>query len=246
MISSEQEYLTAERELMEARIAKRTAEQKLLALGFSMDDLERLPARSGSNLTRHEVRAPAGGTIIHKRIGLGESLADDAEIYVSADLDTVWVDINIYQDDLPYVKEGQRVSIAVGRDEPFIEGAIDYVGPILGEETRTALARVILPNPERRLRPGTFVTAAVILDDAAAAVVIPRDAVQVLDGEEVVFLWTGSGFSAGDVITGRSSGGRVEIVTGLDPGQRYASAGAFNLKAMLVTGSMDSHAGHGH
>ena len=246
MISSEQEYLNAERELMEARIAKRAAEQKLLALGFSLDALDRLPAQSGPNLTRHEVRAPAAGTIIHKRIGLGESLEEDAEIYISADLGTVWVDINVYQDDLPFVRAGQRISIAVVGGGPAVESVIDYVGPILGEETRTALARVMLPNPERRLRPGTFVTATVFLDDIAAPVVISRDAVQVLNGEAVVFVWTGSGFEAGDVTTGRSSGGWIEIISGLEPGQRYASAGAFNLKAMLVAGSLDSHAGHGH
>lgn len=245
-ISSEQELLDAKRELMEARIANRAAEQKLLALGFSMSALESLQAQPGSNLTRYEIRAPVSGTIIHKRISLGEALGEDAGVYVVADLGTVWVDISVYQKDLPLVRAGQRVSIAVGDDGPPIEGVIDYVGPILGEETRTALARVILPNPNGRLRPGTFVTAAVFLDEVAAAVVVPEEAVQVLDGEPVVFMWTGTGFEAGGVTTGRSSGGAVEIVSGLEPGRRYAAAGAFNLKAKLVAGSMDAHAGHGH
>ncbi|HUV35507.1 MAG TPA: efflux RND transporter periplasmic adaptor subunit [Patescibacteria group bacterium] len=245
-ISSEQEFLDAKRELMEARIANRAAEQKLLALGLSTDALERLPAQPGSNLTRNEIRSPVGGTVIRKQIGLGEALGGDAEVYVVADLGTVWVDISVYQGDLPFVKPGQRVFIAVGDGAPPIEGVIDYVGPILGEETRTALARVILPNPAGRLRPGAFVTATVFLDEVNVPVVVPEDAVQDLDGEPVVFVWTGSGFEAGIVTTGRMSGGAVEIVSGLDPGQRYAAAGAFNLKAKLVTGSMDAHAGHGH
>ncbi len=244
-ISSEQEFLDSKRELMEARIANRAARQKLLALGLSMDALERLPAQPGSNLTRYEIRAPVAGTIIHKSIGLGAALEEDTEVYTVADLGNVWVDINVYQDDLPLVKAGRRVSIAIGGGPP-IESVIDYVGPILGKETRTALARVTLSNPERRLRPGTFVTAVVYLDEVAAPVVVPRDAVQTLNDGPVVFVWTGSGFEVRGVTTGSSSGGAVEVVSGLGAGQRYAASGAFNLKAMLVTGSMDSHAGHGH
>jgi cobalt-zinc-cadmium efflux system membrane fusion protein len=245
-ISSEQEFLDAKRELMEARIASRAAEQKLLALGLSMDALERLPARTGTNLTRYEIRAPMAGTVIHKSIGLGEALEKDAEVYTVADLGNVWVDINVYQDDLPLVNVGHRVSIAVGDGGGPIESVIEYVGPILGEETRTALARVTLSNPDGRLRPGTFVTAVVCLDEMAAPVVVPREAVQTLNDRPVVFVWTGSGFETSSIMTGRSSGGAVEIVSGLGAGQRYAAAGAFHLKAMLVTGSMDGHAGHGH
>jgi cobalt-zinc-cadmium efflux system membrane fusion protein len=245
-ISSEQEYLDAKQDAAEAGISERAARQKLLALGIAGEFLEGIPARTESNWTRYEIRATTSGTIIMKRISLGEVIREDTEVYVVADLDTVWVDINVYQNDLPFVSKGQPVSLAVAGDVLPIEGTIDYVGPVIGRETRTALARVILPNPENALRPGTFVTATVSVDEEYIPVAVPADAVQVLDGESIVFVWTGSGFETRPVVTGRSSGTTVEIVSGLEQGLRYAARGAFNLKAQLVTGSLDGHAGHGH
>ncbi len=245
-ISSEQEYLDAEQDVSEAGISERAARQKLLALGLSGEFLEEMPARTESNWTRYEIRATTSGTIIRKQISLGEVIGEDAEVYVVADLDTVWVDINVYQNDLPFVSKGQPVTLTPAGGAIPVEGVIGYVGPVIGRETRTALARVILPNPESALRPGTFVTATVSVEEEYVPVAVPADAVQVLDGESIVFVWTDSGFDTRPVVTGRSSGVMVEIISGLEQGQRYAARGAFNLKAKLVTGSLDGHAGHGH
>lgn len=245
-ISSEQEYLDAKQDAVEAGISERAARQKLLALGLSGELLEEMPSRTEANWTRYEIRATTNGTIIKKQISLGEVIGEDTEVYIVADLDTVWADINVYQNDLPYVSIGQPVSLAVAGDVLPVEGAIDYVGPVIGRETRTALARVVLPNPKKVLRPGTFVTATVPVDEEHVPVAVPAGAVQVLDGESIVFVWTGSGFETRPVVTGRSSGLMVEIVSGLDQGQRYAAREAFNLKAKIVTGSLDGHAGHGH
>ncbi len=245
-ISSEQEYLDAEQDVAEAGISERAARQKLLALGLSGEFLEELPSRTESNWTRYEIRATTSGTVIRKQISLGEVIGEDAEVYVIADLDTVWVDINVYQNDLPFVRKGGAVSLTPAGSAIPVEGVIGYVGPVIGRETRTALACVILPNPENTLRPGTFVTATVSVEKEYVPIAVPAEAVQVLDGESIVFVWTGSGFDTRLVETGRSSGVMVEIVSGLEQGRRYAARGAFNLKAKLVTSSLDGHAGHGH
>ena len=126
------------------------------------------------------------------------------------------------------------------------QGTIDYVGPVLEHETRTALARIILSNPDGTLRPGTFVKAHIAVESDEVAVAVPRDALQTIEGETVLFVPTGHGFEAHPVATGRSSHAIVEIVSGFDPGWSYVIKGAFELKAILVTGELDSHAGHGH
>lgn len=245
-ISSEQEYLDAKQAFTEAHIANRAAEQKLLNIGFSKKALEKIPAHGEADLTRCEIPAPIDGTVIEKRLSLGGAVTENTEMFVVADLGSVWVDISVYQEDLAFVREGQEASITVGTGAPPVKGTIDYVGPVLGRDTRTALARLTLKNPGGDLRPGTFVTVKVSTESVRVPVAVPRSALQTLEDGTIVFVPEGGGFEPRPVATGRSSEAFIEIVSGLEPGERYVSRGAFNLKAQLVTGSLDGHAGHGH
>ena len=246
-ISSEQEYLDAKQTLSEARIAHRAAEQKLLALGIPEEALRSMPAEVESDLTRYEIPSPAAGTLIHKQISLGEALEANTEIFTVADLDTVWIDVSVYQKDLALVREGQAVTITSnGGGTPVARGTIGYVGPMLERETRTALARIVIPNPDGALRPGTFIKAHITVGSEDVPVAVPRDALQMIDGETVLFVPTDHGFEAHPVVAGRSSPAIVEIVDGFEPGRRFVLHGAFELKSKLITGSLDSHAGHGH
>ena len=247
-ILAEQSYLDARQVLSEADIEFQTAEQTLHALGVSENDLDTL---SGSHeagaLTRHELRAPIGGTVIELHIVLGETVGEDSDVLAIADLRTVWVDLDVPQTDLGSVREGQRITIsASGIDIPDAAAVIDFVSPVIDEETRTALARVEIPNVGGRWRPGLFVTAYAALDQLEVPVIVPKDAVQSLEGETVVFIPEGDAFESVPVVLGRSNGTHVEIETGLSQGEQYVAEGAFALKAETVTSGLDSHAGHGH
>lgn len=243
-ISAEQEYLDARQNLTETRIALRSAEQKLHALGFSEQALEKLPDHPDMTFTRYEVRAPFEGVVIQKHISLGESLSADTEAFVVADLSTVWIDISVYQKDLASIRRGQKVAIVIGHGIPDVEGTIDYVGPLVGEATRTALARVVMPNPHGDLRPGMFVTAEVETDSLEVPMVVPKTALQTVDGDTVVFVKSAEGFKPQPVKLGRTNTTRVEIVSGLMAGQIYVSKGAFTLKAQLSKGAFGD--GHNH
>lgn len=245
-ISSEQEYLNTKQAFAEVKIQLRSAEQKLHALGFSEEYLKKLPAEPEALLTRYEITAPFNSMVIAKHITLGEFLTGDSEIFVVADLSFVWVDLGIYQKDLPFIKKGQSVVISAGPGIPKAEGKIAYVGPIVAEETRTALARIILPNPERNWRPGLFITAKVTVDDVEADVIVPERAVQTLEGKKCVFVKDEHGFEPSFITLGQSNAGYVQVTSGLNPGQQYVTKGAFELKAIIVTSTLDSHAGHGH
>ena len=245
-ISAEQEYLTAKQTLSEARIELESAKQKLLALGFSSKYLEEHPHDLSEVLTEFNITAPFDGKIIEKDITLGELLQEDTVAFVIADLSTVWVDLSIYQKDLPFVREGQSVVIAPGRGIPYVEGTISYLSPVITEETRTALARVILPNPEGYFRPGLFITANLVGEEIPVSLQVNKSALQNLEGETCVFIKYLDGFKSQPVTVGRTSKTHAEITSGLKAGQSYVANGAFEIKAKIITSTMDSHAGHGH
>ncbi|MFH1241563.1 MAG: efflux RND transporter periplasmic adaptor subunit [Pseudomonadota bacterium] len=243
-ISAEQEFLEAKKSLAEARIEKRSAEQKLHALGFSEPYLKELPKHPDTAYTRYEIVAPFDGTVIQKHITLGESVKEDSDVFVIADLSTVWVDISVYPKDIMKVREGQKVLITIGDDISPVKGKISYVGPLIGEATRTSLARVVSPNPDGTLRPGMFITAKITVDRMKAPLLVPKTSLQTVDGQTVVFVKTDEGFEPHPVRLGREDALQVEVVDGLKPGQVYVSRGSFTLKAQLSKGAFGD--GHGH
>ena len=194
------------------------------------------------SLSTYEVRSLLSGTVIAHHITLGEFVRDDADILVVADLSTVWADISVYARDVGRVRQGQSVRIeAVGTSGSTV-GTIDYIGSSVGEETRAAMARVVLPNPNRRWKPGTFVTATVVLETVHAAVAVPDAALQQVEGRTCLFVENGTGFVVRPVVVGRTDGAWTEVVSGLTRGERIATRGSFVLKSEL----MKSEASHGH
>jgi len=245
-ISAEQEYLIAKQALSEARIELESAKQKLMALGLSSKYLEDHPHDLSEVLTAFNMTAPFESKVIEKEITLGELLQEDTVDFVVAALSTVWVDLSIYQKDLPFVREGQSVVISPGRGAPDVQGTISYLSPVIAEDTRTALARVVLPNPEGNFRPGLFITANLVGEEIPVSLVVSKSALQNLEGETCVFIKHLDGFKSQPVTIGKTSKTHAEVTSGLKKGQSYVAKGAFEIKAKIITSTMDSHAGHGH
>ncbi len=238
----EKQYLEFKNALDEAEIERDSSEQKLRAVGFLEDFLEKLPQQSAASLSRYEIEAPFEGTVINKHITLGEMLKEDGDAFIIADLSTVWVNIQVYPKDLSHVREGQRVIISPGNGIPDTQGAIEFVEPVVGDKTRAAVARVVLPNPEKKWRPGLFVTAKVVVESVDVPMLVPKTALKTIEGKPVVFVRENKGFEPRTVKTGKSDGSHVEIVAGLQAGERFASDGSFLLKAEAGKGE----AGHEH
>ncbi len=243
-ITSEQEYLNARQALSEARISRNSVEQQLHAIGLTEDDIHTMTRRHDASATQFEIRAPISGTIIERHLTLGESVAADTNVFTIADLSTVWVDLNIYQKDLAHIHSGQTVTIQAGHGLPDVTGTISWVSPQINEATRTAKARIVLPNPEGRLRPGLFVTARVTVGSEEGEIVVPKDAIQTFEAKSVIFILTPEGFKPVPVEVGRISSGRAEILSGIKAGQKYAAGNAFTLKAQLSKGAFGD--GHNH
>ncbi len=244
-VSAEQDYLDASTALAEARIALRTAEQKLHALGFGERWLEGLSDEPEAEYTWYRLTAPFDGEVIDRHLTVGETVSAEEPVFTVADLATVWIDLSVYQKDLGAVAAGQRVRFEAASDGQGGTGTIAFVQPLLGEETRTALARVVSANPDRRWRPGMFVSAEIVTDRPRVEVMVPPAAViRMPDGDDVVFVETADGFVPSPVDLGRRSREGVEVLSGLEAGERYVAAGGFSLKAELAKSSFGD--GHGH
>ena len=231
-ISAEQDFLKARTDWQEAQIRLDLARQKLAAIGLSQAEVEALPRQPIEALRRQEVRAPIAGRITARPKMLGDAVSAEAEVYTVADLSVVWVEMAVPPGDLSVVREGMAVRIR-GEGEARDEGRIVFLSPVLDPETRSARAVVEVPNPDGAFRPGGFVTAEIATEERRVDVLVPRAAVQRIGEESVVFVRTPEGFGKREVVLGRGDQEGVEVVFGLDPGERYAVANSFVLKAEL-------------
>lgn len=222
-ISAEQDYLQARQAMQEAEIVEQAASQKLTSLGSGLS--------TSGDLTRYSIRAPIDGIVTEKNISVGEALAENAAIFVISDLSTVWVEATVYAKDLNTVKTGQEVTIAATAFEAEARGTIHYLSSLVGAETRTARARVVLPNPEGIWRAGLPVEVKVVAGEADVPVAISADAVQTLRDWTVVFGRYGDYFEARPVTLGRTDGKLVEVLAGLLPGELYAATNSYLIKA---------------
>ena len=226
-ISAEQDYLQARQALQEAEIAMANARQKVAAVG---------PAGSGN---RYELRAPFDAVVVEKHLTVGEVVDETSNAFTLSDLSRVWATFAVAPRDLAKVTTGRSVIVSAPDLGAQVEGQINYVGSLLGEQNRAATARATLANPDGAWRPGLFVSIAVSTERVNAAVVVPQSALQSWEEQTVVFARTAEGFEARPVQIGRRDAGQVEITAGLDAGTQVAAAGSFVLKSELGKGSAE-------
>ncbi len=245
MVSSEQDFLDASNGLAEANIEMRSSQQKLLALGFSDSDVRGIADAPDDNYTKYRIRAPFDGQIIDRHITVGETISAETPAFTVADLSDVWIDLRVYQKDIGAIQTGQMARVTTNHGDEA-ELAINFVQPLVGEATRTALARIIAPNTDGTWHPGCFVTARVAVEKTdSTGIVVPASAlIRMEDGDDVIFVETSEGLEPRVISSGRRSREQVEILSGLNTGDRYVAKGGFSLKAELGKGSFGD--GHGH
>lgn len=223
-ISPEQDVLQARQAQREAEIAVANATQKLQTLGAS---------GNASALGRVEMRAPFDAVVVEKHIAIGEAVREDANVFTLSDLSTVWAEMSVGAGDLTKVRVGESVRVKADAADVTAVGKISFVGSLIGAQTRTAPARVVLNNPLGAWRPGLFVTVEVLTNDneKASPVTVDAEALQTVEDKLSVFVRVDGGFEARAVRVGRSDGQRVEILDGLNAGEPYAANGSFVIKS---------------
>ena len=187
---------------------------------------------SSESLSRYEIKTLIEGVVLEKHVTLGEAADREKQTFMIADLSSVWVELSVYQKDLQNVRVGQTVRISVSDDRAPAEGVISYVTPSVDPLTRTATARAVLENKDGAWPPGMFVKARVV-STGIAEVAIPHSALQRVEGETVVFVETDEGFKPRPVQVGREGDRVVEVLSGLEVGERLVADNAFLLKAEL-------------
>ncbi len=229
-ISAEQDYLLARQAFQEADISLSNTRQKMSAIGASL-------APSAGN--RYELIAPFDSIIVEKHLGIGEVVTEASSAFTLSDLSRVWATFGVTPKDLNKVVVGRSVTISAPDMNAQVEGRVGYVGSLLGEQTRAAVVRVTLANPEGSWRPGLFVSIEVKADKANAAVSVPEASIQSVEDKPSVFVRNEEGFKLQPVKVGRRDGGFVEITEGLAAGTQVAAAGSFILKSELGKGSAE-------
>ncbi len=243
-IASEADWLEAQSVHQNAETMLHSAKRRLIFIGLTEKEINDLPSAKDEAFGRYELKSPLSGTIIAKHITRGEKI-DEGEVFTVADLSMVWVDLQIPAQDLGRVKEGLHILLSSTEGE-VTEGKLSLIGPVVNEESRTVLGRVVLPNPNGLWKPGIFVKGQIHSETPSSAVVVPSEAVQNIDGENFIFVPDDDGFKTIEVALGKSIKGKTEILAGIKAGDRYVSKGAFELKAVHVTSGAGAHAGHGH
>lgn len=177
-------------------------------------------------------RAPADGVVIGKMAVAGQMMKPGEPIYRLADLSHVWVLAQIYEQDLPFVHAGQDATVRVTYGpERLLHGQVELLLPQVEDQTRTATARIVLPNPDGALRPGMFVDVRFAAQIAADAVLVPDLAVLRSGEHDTVFLANPDGsFEPREVRLGaRSQGNFYQVLGGLTGGERVVTSGQFML-----------------
>ncbi len=202
-------------------------------LGVAAAALPNLAKAPAESLARYEIRAPLDGTVVERNVTIGESVTADAQIFTVADLSAVWIEVSVYAKDLRAVRQGQE-AVVVSTDLGIeATGRINFVGQLVGEETRSAVARLSLSNGASQWRPGLFVTVRLVRDETTVPVAVSADAVQTFRDWQVVFIKYGDWFEARPLELGRTDGKWVEVLSGLKVGDQYAAANSFAVKAEI-------------
>ncbi len=173
--------------------------------------------------------APAGGTVTRLPITEGEEISSGQTVMHITGLDLLWLMVDIYEQDLAWLDVGAEARVelpyAPGR---VVEGRIDYVYDEVDPDTRTVKARLVVPNPDRSLKPGMYATVTLRGGAAAPTPVVPQEAVVGTGTREAVIRALGDGrFRPVPVTTGLTADGRTQILRGLDGGERVVTSAQF-------------------
>ncbi len=234
--------VTPERDLQQAEADHRAACQHLRTLGFSEEQVDLLGARPQESIML-EVRAPFAGEIVDRTAVRGALIEAGKPLFMVADRSTMWAMLNLPETELARVRTGQAVELRIeslpGR---VFTGKLTWVGAEVDEKTRMARARAEVADPEGLLKAKMFAQARIVTQVSDKALLLPRPAIQKIEGLPMVFVKLGDDlFEARAVSLGARHNESQSILAGLKPGEIVAVEHVFPLKSALLI----SHLGAG-
>lgn len=185
------------------------------------------------------VLSPRAGVVVARAAAVGQQVTAEEVLVEVADLSRMWAILDVPDAEAPRLTVGQAVAIELDGFAAPLAGTIAYLAPTVDPHTRTVEARVELPNPDGRLRANAFGRARIAVA-AAAGVVLPRDALQRVEAQDVVFVERAPAVYEARVVTiaRRSADGVLLREGGVAPGDRVVTTGGFELKTEILRGSI--------
>lgn len=240
----DQEVKLAQKQL---EVVTNTAKGQLKIMGISEATVDQA-IKSGKVTADLPIVAPVNGCIISRSITLGERVDSTKKVFAIVNLNPIWVMVDIFQEQIPSVKEGQQVVIHTPSKQ-VLKGVISSVGSIVDASTKTLHVRIVADNQNGVLRPGMFVTARIILGAGnKEALVIPATAVVYAKERPFVYRKNQNHFQPVFIETGLHTNDGIEVTSGLQEGESIIVSGAKQLRAqnMLKPGVAETHEGEEH
>ena len=235
-IIPKREFLRAKADSEKASTELRAAGDKLRLLGGTHGQ-----GRADSTFA---LIAPMAGTVIEKNATVGQLSTPSEALFTVADLSVLWIEADLTEDTLAKVQVGAAASVTVTAypGERFV-GRVTYVASILNKETRTVPARIEVASQGGRLKPGMFASATIATGGLAhEELSVPDAAVLLMQGQPTVFVQEGDGYEARAIEPGDKIAGRTIIKSGVEPGEKVVTAGAYALKARVLKSQIsDEH-----
>lgn len=196
---------------------------------------------SNESLQTYPVTSPIAGVVTERRANVGETTHEE-HLFEVANFSSVRAELNAFPRDRGRLKPGQSVRIKAADGTQEAEGRVDFVSPVGTGNNQTLVVRVTLDNRDGQWTPGQFVEGLVTVSATDVPLAIPRDALQAFRDWDVAFINVGDTYEIRPLELGRSDGESVEVLAGLQPGDRYVSANSYLIKADIEK----SGASHDH
>lgn len=187
------------------------------------------------------ILAPAGGYVLEKNVSPGQTIAPGQDAFVIGDLSQLWMLASVRQDNLGQLRVGQTATVTLPGlgDERFV-GKITNLGQELDPTTRAMQVRIVLNNAGQRLRPEMLANADIPLGQTTSVLTVPSDAIQQINGQDVVFVRTAPDrFTVRPVRIGTTDDGKTPVLEGLKAGEQVVVHGSFTLKSHLLRSTME-------
>ena len=191
---------------------------------------------SNESLKIYSVTAPIDGVILRRETNIGD-VTDGKELFVIADLSTVWAKYHIFPRDVANIKKGQPVVVHTLDEKTSQNAQISMLFPTTDALSQTVIAIAELPNENGVWRPGMTIEGDIKVGEKQAAIAVPRDALQFMEDQQVVFVKSGNTYEPRPVSVGMTGTDNAEITSGLKRGETYVSAGSFVIKADILKGT---------
>lgn len=241
--SSNQEKLLAEQRLQSAKTAEAVSESALVILGFSPAAIAAMdPIAEQEKVAFYPVLAPFTGIVIEKDAVLSELKGPGDNMFTIADLATVWVQADIFEEHIPDLMglPGKKIAFRCSSyPNKKFAATVFYTGDVVDQKTRSLRLRAVVDNPERLLKPGMFVDVRIPYGARSNVVRVPEDAVMRDDKVSYVFVYRdGDQFERRNVDIGETDEEYAEVRTGLKVGEQVVVKGGFALKSEMLRSMM--------